>query len=127
MSSPKKNNGPWTKVTQVALPVMFTALLGVIAFLGQQVLALRSDMAKCQLEDVKRDLELQKDLALYKVYVDNLSSKVDKLELALEERRNEETGMSNRVGDTSLDLGSFFVDSRATPDEDHQRDPRGIQ
>jgi len=122
MVSPKQSNGPWTKVTQVVLPVIFTAFLGVIGFLALQIFDLKGEFAESRLEDAKRYYELRNELSLRKITVDNLSNKVEKLELTLEkERENEEAAISTTVGTAGdyLDLDSFFVDGGVTWGENH--------
>jgi len=131
----KKGNG-WTKsIVTVVVSAVLTAFFGFIAFLGYQVISLKDTLAECRLEDARKYYEQQKELALLRLTVDAMSGKVTKLELMLEERRNEKSGsgVSNTIDRSGnrLGLDPFFVDvgivTNGISDEDHQQDSRAVQ
>lgn len=120
---PSSTKNGWAKViVPVIVSVVAIAFVGFLSFLGHQFLAMRSDMARGELEDAKKFYELQKELALLKLVVETTNGKVARLERTLKEERDATDGISDAIGDANnyLDFDAFFVDRRSSSDEDHQ-------
>lgn len=67
----------WTKIVNIALPILLTALIAVIGFLVTQIMALKDEIADLRVREAEHFGSLSKDLAIRDVTLKNLSSKID--------------------------------------------------
>lgn len=79
-----KDSITWSKVAQVALPIVLTALIAVLGFLVTQVISLKDEAADLRVETAKSYGDLSKDIALQDFTVRNLSNKIDKIDRIVE-------------------------------------------
>jgi len=68
------------KIFQILLPILLTALLATIGFLVSQVISLKGEIADLRVCEMDHFGELSKDMALHGLTIQNLSSKIDRIE-----------------------------------------------
>lgn len=74
-----QDSSTWTKIVNIAIPILLTALIGVIGFLVTQIMSLKDEVADLRVKEAEHYGSLSKDLAVRDVTLQNLSSKIDSI------------------------------------------------
>lgn len=73
------DNSTWTKIVNIAIPILLTALIAVIGFLVTQIMSLKDEISDLRVKEAEHFGSLSKDLAVRDVTLKNLSSKIDSI------------------------------------------------